>query len=243
MPLPDNTMLAVSDLEVYYGGIHALHSVNLHVEPGEVVSVIGANGAGKSTLMNTIAGAKHYRSGQILLQGEPLPNESYQVVKTGVMLVPEGRRIFAGLSVRDNLRLGAYTRNDHAEIQASMDEVFELFPVLGQRVHQSGGTLSGGEQQMLALGRALMSKPRVLLLDEPSLGLAPLIIDLLFDTILKLNEETGLTILLVEQNATLALEISNRAYVLKTGEIIMEGTGQELLADDRVRQSYLGVSG
>ena len=243
MPLPDNTMLTVSDLEVYYGGIHALHGVNLHVEPGEIVSVIGANGAGKSTLMNTIAGVKHYRSGQITLQNELLPNESYLVVKSGVMLVPEGRRIFAGLSVRDNLRLGAYTRTDHAEIQATMDEVFELFPVLGQRANQSGGTLSGGEQQMLALGRALMSHPRVLLLDEPSLGLAPLIIDLLFDTILKLNEETGLTILLVEQNATLALEISNRAYVLKTGEIIMEGTGQDLLADDRVRQSYLGVSG
>lgn len=239
----DNSMLQVADLDVYYGGIHALHGVNLHVETSEIVSVIGANGAGKSTLMNTIAGVKRHSAGQILLQGEALPNESYQVVKAGVTLVPEGRRIFAGLSVRDNLRLGAYTRRDHAENEAIMEEVFGLFPVLGQRANQSGGTLSGGEQQMLALGRALMSKPQVLLLDEPSLGLAPLIIDLLFDTILKLNEEQGLTILLVEQNATLALEISNRAYVLKTGEIIMEGTGRDLLADDRVRQSYLGVSG
>jgi branched-chain amino acid transport system ATP-binding protein len=236
-------MLQVSDLDVYYGGIHALHGVNLHVEQGEIVSVIGANGAGKSTLMNTIAGAKRYSAGQILLEGQPLPNESYQVVKAGVTLVPEGRRIFASLSVRENLRLGAYTRTDHAEIATSMERVFTLFPVLGERANQSGGTLSGGEQQMLALGRALMSAPRVLLMDEPSLGLAPLIIDLLFDTVLALNESSGLTILLVEQNATLALEISHRAYVLKTGEIIMEGAGSELLADDRVRQSYLGVSG
>jgi branched-chain amino acid transport system ATP-binding protein len=243
MPRSDEPMLQVSDLDVYYGGIHALHGVNLHVEQGEIVSVIGANGAGKSTLMNTIAGAKRYSAGQILLEGQPLPNESYQVVKAGVTLVPEGRRIFASLSVRENLRLGAYTRTDHAEIATSMERVFTLFPVLGERANQSGGTLSGGEQQMLALGRALMSAPRVLLMDEPSLGLAPLIIDLLFDTVLALNESSGLTILLVEQNATLALEISHRAYVLKTGEIIMEGAGSELLADDRVRQSYLGVSG
>jgi len=242
--MPQNdSFLDVADLEVYYGGIHALHSVNLRVAEGEMVAVIGANGAGKSTLLNTIAGVVSYSSGSIKLAGQPLPRQSFQVVKEGVTLVPEGRRIFAPLTVRENLRLGAFTRTDAAGIAEAMERVFELFPVLRERINQLGGTLSGGEQQMLAVGRALMSNPRLLLLDEPSLGLAPLLVDSLFDAVIRLNETSGLTILLVEQNASLALSISHRAYVLKTGQIIMEGEGHELANDPRVRESYLGVSG
>jgi branched-chain amino acid transport system ATP-binding protein len=240
--LPDNPFLKVADLEVFYGGIHALHSVNLHVDQGEIVSVIGANGAGKSTLLKTIAGVKQYGSGSIMLNGRVLPNQSHQVVKEGVTLVPEGRRIFAELTVKENLMLGAYVRKDAASVAASMNQVFQLFPVLKERLGQRGGTLSGGEQQMLALGRALMSAPKLLLLDEPSLGLAPMLINALFEAVVQLNQQTGLTILLVEQNAALALDVSQRAYVLKTGEIVMEGTGPELLADERVKESYLGVS-
>lgn len=236
-------LLAVEHLEVYYGGIHALHGVDLRVEQGEIVAVIGANGAGKSTLLNTIAGVVTSRRGTIRLQGEVLPTQSHQVVRRGVTLVPEGRRIFAPLTVRENLALGAFVRHDRAAQEAAMAEVFDLFPVLRERVDQLGGTLSGGEQQMLALGRALMSRPRLLLLDEPSLGLAPLVVELLFETIVKLNREQGLTILLVEQNATLALEVSRRAYVLKTGRIVLEGAGRALLDDARVREHYLGVSG
>ena len=234
--------LQVKDLDVYYGGIHALHGVNLHVDEGEIACVIGANGAGKSTLLNTIAGVVPYTNGSVSLRGQVLPKESFQVVKQGVTLVPEGRRIFAPLSVRENLALGAFPRSDPHEIGASLEEVFTLFPVLKERLNQTGGTLSGGEQQMLAFGRALMSKPQVLLMDEPSLGLAPLIVKLLFDTITKLNQEMGLTILLVEQNAAVALGISDRAYVLQTGAMIMEGSGTGLLNDPRVRASYLGIS-
>ena len=240
---PNDSFLDVADLEVYYGGIHALHSVNLRVAEGEMVAVIGANGAGKSTLLNTIAGVVSYSSGSIKLAGQPLPRQSFQVVKEGVTLVPEGRRIFAPLTVRENLRLGAFTRTDTAGIAEAMERVFELFPALRERINQLGGTLSGGEQQMLAVGRALMSDPKLLLLDEPSLGLAPLLVDSLFDAVIRLNETSGLTILLVEQNASLALSISHRAYVLKTGQIIMEGEGRDLANDPRVRESYLGVSG
>jgi branched-chain amino acid transport system ATP-binding protein len=236
-------MLRVTDLDVHYGGIHALHSASLHVDRGEIVAVIGANGAGKSTLLNTITGVVRPSGGEIFLEGRPLPHEAHQVVRAGVTLVPEGRRIFAPLTVRENLRLGAYARTDRAGIAEAMEQVFALFPVLRDRINQLGGTLSGGEQQMLALGRALMSRPRVLLLDEPSLGLAPLIVDLLFDTVLRLNETQDLTVLLVEQNASIALEICDRAYVLKTGQIVMEGRGKDILNDPRVRESYLGVSG
>jgi branched-chain amino acid transport system ATP-binding protein len=238
-----NSLLSVADLRVAYGGIQALHGVSLRVERGEIVSVIGANGAGKSTLLKTIAGVKAPASGRILFDGALLPKNAYQVVRAGVTLVPEGRRIFAPLSVRENLLLGAYTRNDPHEVQRSMDYVFGLFPVLRERIRQHGGTLSGGEQQMLAIGRALMSQPKLLLLDEPSLGLAPIIVDTLFDTLVRLNRDTGLSILLVEQNASLALEISHRAYVLETGEIRLEGPGVELLNDPRIRESYLGVAG
>ena len=235
-------MLDVSELVVHYGGICALNRVSLHVNQGEIVSVIGANGAGKSTLMRTICAVKPFTAGTIKLKGQLLKKEASQVVRDGLTLVPEGRRIFAPLTVRENLMLGAYTRTDVKEIAETMEEIFKLFPRLQERLHQRGGTLSGGEQQMLAVGRALMSKPQILLLDEPSLGLAPIVIDNMFETIRRLNRELGLTILIVEQNATLALEMCDRAYVLETGQIRMEGCGSDLLHDSRVMESYLGIS-
>ena len=234
--------LEIAELDVNYGGIQALAGVNLHVDQGEIVAVIGANGAGKSTLLRTIAGVKGCARGQIRFRGSVLPRQSHQVVRKGVTLVPEGRRIFATLSVRENLMLGAYSQSDRGRVEQSLDRVFSLFPVLRERHRQVGGTLSGGEQQMLAIGRALMSEPRMLLLDEPSLGLAPMIVDRVFDTVIRLNEETGLTILLVEQNAAMTLEICDRAYVLETGKVTLEGPGFELLHDPRVQASYLGVS-
>ena len=236
-----SALLDVHDISVYYGGICALHQVNLHVDQGEIVAVIGANGAGKSTLMKTIAAVKSFSSGAITFKGQPLMKDTHKVVTSGITLVPEGRRIFAPLSVRENLLVGAYTRSNRQDIEKNMEEVFTLVPRLKERINQRGGTLSGGEQQMLAVGRALMSQPELLMLDEPSLGLAPIVIDAMFDTIVRLNHELGLTILLVEQNASLALEMCHRAYVLKTGEIVMEGTGKELLEDPRVRASYLGI--
>lgn len=240
--MPEKTpLLEIHDLSVYYGGICALNQVSLQVNEGEIVAVIGANGAGKSTLMKTIAAAKSATSGKINFNNQPLMKDTYKVVTSGITLVPEGRRIFAPLSVRENLLVGAYTRSDRAETEKTMEEVFLLFPRLKERINQRGGTLSGGEQQMLAVGRALMSHPKLLMLDEPSLGLAPIVIDVMFEAIVRLNREMGLTILLVEQNASLALEMCHRAYVLKTGQIIMEGTGKELLEDPRVRASYLGI--
>jgi len=234
--------LEIVDLDVHYGGIQALSGIDIHVDMGEIVAVIGANGAGKSTLLKTIAGVKNYEHGQIKFCGEVLPKQSHEVVCKGVTLVPEGRRIFADLSVSENLQLGAYSQNNKVHVAHSLERVYTLFPVLKDRYKQIGGTLSGGEQQMLAIGRALMSEPRLILLDEPSLGLAPKIIDLVFDTVIKLNEETGLTILVVEQNALMTLEICDRAYVLDTGKVNLEGKGFELLNDPRVQASYLGVS-
>ena len=235
-------MLEVSELVVHYGGICALDHVSLHVDQGEIVAVIGANGAGKSTLLRTICADKAFTAGSITFKGQPLKKNASHVVRDGMTLVPEGRRIFAPLSVHENLMLGAYTRNDRNEISMTMGEIFQLFPRLQERLHQRGGTLSGGEQQMLAVGRALMSKPQILLLDEPSLGLAPIVIDNMFDTIRRLNREYGLTILVVEQNATLALEMCDRAYVLETGRIRMEGRGSDLLHDERVMESYRGIT-
>lgn len=237
----EDRFLDITGLEVLYGGIRALSGIDLKVNKGEIVAVIGANGAGKSTLMRTVAGIKQYAKGSITLEGSPLPKRSHQVVRRGVTMVPEGRRIFAPLSVKENLLLGAYARTDRSRVPAALERVYGLFPRLRERQAQTGGTLSGGEQQMLAIGRALMSEPRLLLLDEPSLGLAPLIVDLLFDTIVRLNEESGLTILVVEQNAAMALDICDRAYVLETGSIRFEGGGAELLGDSRVRNSYLGI--
>lgn len=235
-------MLDVRDISVFYGGICALNQVSLHVDQGEVVAVIGANGAGKSTLMKTIVGVKSYTSGAIEFKGAPLKKDAHKVVASGITLVPEGRRIFPPLSVRENLMVGAYTRSNRQEYEKTLKEIFQLFPRLEERLYQRGGTLSGGEQQMLAVGRALMSQPQLLMLDEPSLGLAPIVIDAMFETIARLNHEMGLTILLVEQNATLALEMCQRAYVLKTGQITMEGSGKELLEDPRVRKTYLGIT-
>ena len=235
-------MLDVRDISVFYGGICALNQVSLHVDQGEVVAVIGANGAGKSTLMKTIVGVKSYTSGAIEFKGEPLKKDPHKVVTSGITLVPEGRRIFPPLSVRENLMVGAYTRSNRQEYEKTLKDIFELFPRLEERLYQRGGTLSGGEQQMLAVGRALMSQPQLLMLDEPSLGLAPIVIDAMFETIVRLNHEMGLTILLVEQNATLALEMCQRAYVLKTGQIMMEGSGEELLEDPRIRKTYLGIT-
>ena len=242
MDAPGARYIEICELDVHYGGIQALQGINLHVDQGEIVAVIGANGAGKSTLLKTIAGVKSYEKGRIAFCGTPLPRQSHQVVRKGVTLVPEGRRIFADLTVRDNLLLGGYSQTDRKRVEQIMEQVFDVFPVLKERHRQVGGTLSGGEQQMLAIGRALMSEPRMLLLDEPSLGLAPLIIDRVFDTVIKLNEETGLTILVVEQNAAMTLEICDRAYVLDTGRVTLEGQGFELLNDPRVQASYLGVS-
>jgi len=239
----NDALLQVAALNVHYGGIAALRGVDLRVQAGEIVAVIGANGAGKSTLLKTIAGAKSYTSGSIAFQQRPLPKEAHRVVQCGITLVPEGRRIFAPLSVRENLLLGAYSRPNKSEMEETLRSIYQLFPVLKERIQQRAGTLSGGEQQMLAIGRALMSRPRLLLLDEPSLGLAPIVVDQLFDAIIRLNQTLGLTILLVEQNASIALEISQRAYVLETGAIKLEGAAEDLLADDRIQQSYLGLAG
>lgn len=237
-----NAMLELKNIEVYYGGIHALHSVSCHINAGEIVSIIGSNGAGKSTLMRTIVGEKKPASGQILFQGQEIPRAEHDVVKLGISLVPEGRRIFAGLSVYENLLIGSYpNRKDKAKNAQTLEEVLDLFPRLKERMKQMAGTLSGGEQQMLAVGRALMSNPKVLCLDEPSLGLSPIIIEEMFDRIVKINKERGQTIVLVEQNAFLALEIAHRAYVLKTGAIVQEGSGAELLNDPSIQESYLGV--
>jgi len=237
-------MLELKDVDVYYGGIHALHKVSLHINSGEIVSIIGSNGAGKSTLMRTVAGEKEFKSGEIHFLGTPLPKHSYEAVKKGISLVPEGRRVFANLSVRDNLLIGSYAcqfKERRAKKSAALEEVITLFPKLGVRYKQRVGTLSGGEQQMLAVGRALMSHPKLLCLDEPSLGLAPIVIDDLFDKIVQINKSMNRTILLVEQNAFLALEVAHRVYVLRTGNIVQEGIGAELLNDPGIQASYLGV--
>ncbi len=239
--MSSNNMLDVENLQVYYGGIHALQGVSMHVKPGEIVAVIGSNGAGKSTLMRTIAADKDYRGGSIRFQGEPLPAKAHLAVAKGISLVPEGRRIFPNLTVRENLVLGAYLQTSKEEIQKELDDVMALFPRLSERINQQAGTLSGGEQQMLAIGRALMAKPKLLCLDEPSLGLAPIIINEVFNKITRINKEFGQTILLVEQNAYLALEVSHRAYVMKTGQIIREGQSRELLNDPSIQEDYLGA--
>lgn len=232
-------MLRVDDLHVYYGGIHALKGVRLHVEEGRIVTLIGANGAGKSTTLRTIVGLVRARSGSILFRGERITNQStHRIIQRGIAVSPEGRRIFGNLSVLENLELGAYNVAA-AEATDQLDWVFSLFPRLAERQTQLAGTLSGGEQQMLAFGRALMSKPRLVLLDEPSLGLAPLMVEEVFKTIRKVNEE-GATILLIEQNAMAALCIAHYGYVMETGSVVLEGPAGDLLKDERVRKSYLG---
>ncbi len=233
-------MLSIKDLHVHYGGIHALKGISLEVPRGKIVTLIGANGAGKSTTLRTIAGLVHKSRGEILYEGKSLEGMIPEdVVKAGIVMGPEGRRIFPHLSVLDNLMLGAYTRNDREGIEKDLQWVYELFPRLKERLWQKGGTLSGGEQQMLAVGRALMSSPKLIMLDEPSLGLAPLLVREVFEIIETINQQ-GKTVLLVEQNAFASLKIAHYAYVLEVGQIVLEGTGQELLNDKRVRDAYLG---
>ncbi len=237
-------LVEVKDLYSYYGGIRALNGVSLYINEGEITSIIGSNGAGKSTFMRTIAGDKPIDKGQILFQGKPLSPLVHDVVASGISLVPEGRRIFPALTVRENLVLGTCAHKGKAYKQImdeTLEEVLTFFPILKKRIRQTGGTLSGGEQQMLAIGRALMARPKLLCLDEPSLGLAPIIIDEVFEKIQQLNRDTGLTVLLVEQNAFLALDVADRAYVLNTGSITREGTGKELAEDPSVQEEYLGV--
>ena len=235
----DLPLLKVNDLHVYYGAIHAVKGISLEVHEGEIVTLIGANGAGKSTTLNTIAGLLKPRQGSIVLGGIPVDGTSAsKMVFKGMSLCPEGRRIFQQMTVRENLEMGAYSRPNE-EIEASLEDVFKRFPRLKEREKQIGGTLSGGEQQMLAMARALMSKPKLMMLDEPSMGLAPILVDQIFDIIKELHE-SGVTILLVEQNAQMALSVADRAYVLETGRIAMSGNAADLLQNDAVQKAYLG---
>lgn len=233
-------MLEIKNLNVHYGVIHALKDVSLTVNTGEIVTLIGANGAGKTTTLRTISGLIRATSGEILLEEKNITSLSApQRVELGISQVPEGRRIFPAMSVLENLELGAFLRNDKVEIKKDMEMVFERFPILKNRIKQTAGTLSGGEQQMLAMGRALMSRPRILLLDEPSMGLAPLLVREIFEIIKDINQ-TGTTILLVEQNASMALSIAHRAYVIETGSIVLSGTGEELAKSSEIQKAYLG---
>jgi len=234
-------MLEVSDLHTYYGNIHALKGISLTVEQGEIVTLIGGNGAGKTTTLRTISGLIKPRQGSVTLEGENLAQyKAHQVVYKGVAMVPEGRGIFARLTVEENLDLGAYTRTDRAAIAQDLERVFTVLPRLKERHKQVAGTLSGGEQQMLAIGRALMAHPRLMLLDEPSMGLAPILVESIFDTIRVINKE-GTTILLVEQNALMALSIASRGYVLQTGQIVLQDTAANLQQNEMVQKAYLGM--
>jgi branched-chain amino acid transport system ATP-binding protein len=234
-------MLKIDNLSVYYGAIRALDGISLEVKEGEIVTMIGANGAGKSTTIRSISGLVRPRSGEVTFEGKPLHQlPPHDIVMLGVGQSPEGRRVFANMTVRENLELGAYTRHRRpAEVKQDMEKVFVQFPRLKEREAQSAGTLSGGEQQMLAIGRALMARPRLLLLDEPSLGLAPFLVQNIFKIIQEINQQ-GVTVLLVEQNANQALRIANRGYVLETGRVVLADTSQNLLQDDSVRKAYLG---
>ncbi len=234
-------MLEIKDINTYYGGIRALKGVGLRVNEGEIVCLIGANGAGKTTTLMSISGVTAPKQGQILFRGTDITRFSTErIVGAGITQVPEGRMIFPQLTVRENLMMGAYLRRDKGGVARDLDHVYGLFPVLRERISQMGGTLSGGEQQMLAIGRALMAKPSLLLLDEPSLGLAPLVVENIFDIIKRINAE-GATVMLVEQNAQMALQISDRGYVLETGVVTLEGSAKDLLDDPKVRSAYLGL--
>lgn len=233
-------MLEIESLSVKYGQIQALREVSFQVAPGRMVAVIGANGAGKSTLMMTLAGLLAPVAGRIMYEGLPLPAKAYEVVGKGICLVPERRRLYANLTVRENLLMGAYVRTDQAGVAADLEKMYGLFPILAQRLNQYAGTLSGGEQQMAAIARGLMSRPKLLLLDEPSLGLAPLMVENVFNTIREIRSQ-GTTILLAEQNAFQALEMADDAVVLETGSILLQGPGRDLIADPLVRKAYLGI--
>jgi len=233
-------MLHIKDLNVYYGNIQALKGVTLDIEKGEIVTLIGANGAGKSTLLKTLSGLIKPKKGSIEYLGKSIAGKPAQsIVKAGMSHVPEGRRVFANMTVEENLELGAFLRKDKQEIQKNLQKVYEIFPRLFERKKQLAGTLSGGEQQMLAMGRAIMAKPKLLLLDEPSMGLAPIIVRTIFQVIQEINEE-GTTVLLVEQNAHMALSIAHRGYVIETGKVVLSGSAQELQESDELKQAYLG---
>jgi branched-chain amino acid transport system ATP-binding protein len=234
-------MLEVSHIRVCYDQVPAIHDVSFRIEEGEIVSIIGANGAGKSTLLRTVSGLLHPTQGTIEFQDQKIDHlPPHNIVELGISHVPEGRRLFQYLTVQSNLRLGAYTQKSEETREETLQQIYEIFPVLKERMNQRGGTLSGGEQQMLAIARGLMSRPKLLMLDEPSLGLMPTLVTQVFDTIKRINAE-GTTILLVEQNVREALELAHRAYVLQTGNIVLEGTGEELLESDLVRKAYLGI--
>jgi len=233
-------MLIVKDIQVYYGAIHALHGISFEVRQGEIVTLIGANGAGKSTVLKTISGLLRAKSGDVEYIGKSLRNvEPHNIVKLGLAQVPEGRRIFQQMTVLENLEMGAFIQSDRAEIEAGFEQVFQSFPRLKERRKQLAGTLSGGEQQMLAMGRAMMSKPKLLMLDEPSMGLSPILVNEIFSIIAQVHQ-SGTTVLLVEQNARMALSVADRAYVLETGRIVKSGDAKELMDDDAIRKAYLG---
>ncbi len=233
-------MLEVNDIQVYYGVIQAIKGISFHVDEGEVVALIGANGAGKTTILHTVSGLIAPKAGNIVFEGKDITKiPGHKIVSMGMAHVPEGRRVFAQLSVLQNLKMGAYTRKDKQEIQETLQMVFERFPRLEERQNQLAGTLSGGEQQMLAMGRALMSHPKIILMDEPSMGLSPIFVNEIFD-IIKQVSQSGTTVLLVEQNAKKALSIADRAYVLETGNIVLEGKASDLLNDDSIKKAYLG---
>jgi branched-chain amino acid transport system ATP-binding protein len=234
------TMLKINNLNVFFGGIHALKGISFDVPKGKVVTLIGANGAGKSTTLRTICALIKPKEGKVKFNNKNITNmPTDKIVKSGIALIPEGRKIFPNLTVQENLQLGAYARDNSKEVEKDLEWVYELFPRIKERLWQKGGTLSGGEQQMLAVARGLMSRPKLLMLDEPSLGLAPLLVKEIFDIIKRIHQE-GMTVLLVEQNAFAALKIADFAYVLETGTVVLQGTGEELLRDDRVRKAYLG---
>ncbi len=234
-------MLEVRDIHTFYGNIHALKGISIKVNQGEVVTLIGANGAGKTTTLNTISGLLKPRSGTVVFEGKTIDHlPAHKVAQLGIAQSPEGRKIFGRMSVRENLEMGAFNRNDQAEIRQDFERVLGLFPRLRERLTQAGGTLSGGEQQMLAIGRALMSRPRLLLLDEPSMGLAPILVEQIFEIIQEINAQ-GTTVLLVEQNALMALGVAHRGYVLQTGQIVLADTAQALSANDMVQKAYLGL--
>ena len=233
--------LELSNVHTFYGNIHALQGISINVQDSEIVTLIGANGAGKSTTLRTISGILEPREGEVRLDGQrinALP--AHQIVERGICQVPEGRRIFSRMTVRENLEMGAFSRKDKANIKGDLDRVFELFPRLLERVGQKGGTLSGGEQQMLAIGRALMARPKILLLDEPSMGLAPILVETIFNTSVEINQQ-GVTVLLVEQNAVMALQIAHRGYVLETGTIVLADSAESLRKNEDVQKTYLGI--
>ena len=240
MSAPATNILELNDVHTYYGAIHALKGVSLRVGAGEIVTLIGANGAGKSTTLRSINGLNHPKQGTITFQGEDITTASpHTIVKNGIAQSPEGRRLFPRMSVTDNLEMGAFQRTDSENFKGDMDRVFELFPRLFERKAQKAGTLSGGEQQMCAIGRALMARPKLLLLDEPSMGLAPIFVEKIFEIVIEINQQ-GTPVLLVEQNALMALDIANRGYVLETGKVALEGPAAELKVNERVRKAYLG---